>query len=805
MRASEWYVKRDNRVDGPYSTEELRALVQAQRIGPSTKIREGLFGVWQRADSLSGLSTAPETSETGKSQTALMVAGSALFLLVASALVVVAFSSWEDAGPDDPIGWANADDDAAGERDSSPLPGEPSDDRPADPPAPTVAQKPREVPQPLAAVTPKPAPETDVPETVVPEPRSQPQPNSTTGRRSRMAPSPAAPQPKEASPSPSVAGTPPPAITPENSDDFAPLLPSVPETRVPIEDRDLSAFNKHVTTYRKAAAAYRAYQRFAESHDFTEYQKLTVDEQLALWKQRAEDQLVRLGRDWVSPATLNEAETKAQKAIERAVVQWQNRRGPDAVDSLEEASRVNPNDIRADYILGLLHSLPMGPKQNDKAEKYFRRVLVRDPNHPEALNSLAITLVKQREFAPALPLFEQSATLSQSPHEVAQNLGRLVHLVERGRISVPSATIKRYSALYEKLVSEQKASPFDRRVGWQHMIPVLPRSSNEDEPADSPLAPSDLKLWGQGSGFVIAPGFVLTNRHVVLDDERGLGLVDEVRAAREQNGESVELPGKIVGVSQTTDLALIHFPEMTLPQLPLRRDSVELASDIMIFGYPRADELGHGLKATRGTIAGLPDRTRRTGGELLLFDGEADHGSSGGPVLSQSGGVLAVLTAGFKLAYGSEETSLTGGIPSPVVIAFLQEHLPDAGALMIPDVEPMTKDWAEVARTASTSVLRLNAYRKAGLQGLNRVSNSSNVWTDNTCAVCGGLAWRNCPKRGCVNGVVSTRYFETIVTEARTRATIRIPKVRKDPCSGCNGEGKIDCPACENGIDGSLR
>ena len=114
----------------------------------------------------------------------------------------------------------------------------------------------------------------------------------------------------------------------------------------------------------------------------------------------------------------------------------------ECIEFLEDASRTNPNGIRADYVLGLIYSLPysgiLGP---DLAEKHFRKVLAREPDHPGALNSLAIAQIKQRDFNAAVVNLSRAAEVSESCQEVSQNLGRFIFLVQSGRVPASNTVV----------------------------------------------------------------------------------------------------------------------------------------------------------------------------------------------------------------------------------------------------------------------------------------------------------------------------------------------------------------------------
>lgn len=603
-----WYVKLNGRTLGPLSFSKLKALAEAGRISGRTWVREGTVGDWVAACDVSSLFPKHSRSrQDGSHHRTHLIAGASSLIAVAVTVIVMlcALRRGDDRpGPDPPE--VRSDD--TSHPTPSPLPA-----------APAVAVGTGDEPAPAPAVAPPPLRHEN-------EPEATPVP-------AVAAISPERNQPPEQVPIPE-------AVLPP---DIEPILPPVPKTKQPISDREITSLHESLSLQHSAKSAYRIYQQFAESYAFTPEQQSRVDAQLAIWRDRAEKNLFRHGGSWVTLEELSAARERAHALIERAVALLGSSSWAAAIETLEEASKVDQNGIRADYLLGLLRSLPLvepGLRGAKLAEKHFRTVLRRYPNHPEALNSLAISLVKQHNYLGAYNCFEQAAELAASHDEIAQNLGRFVYLAEQRRIAANTTTIRKYANLYAQLVSEKKAKPFDSNRGWLHMIPVLPDNGPKEGMPPQQVPPDAIKmlLTAHGSGFVVAPEFVLTNRHVVLTGRPGAErVVDEVRITVPAGPNSQELIGRVSAIAKDTDLAVVHFPGLKLRPLLLDSRPPRLASDVLIMGYPMSDLLGTGLKTTRGVISGLPDPTRPDVGGYLLFDAASDHGNSGGPVMTSRG------------------------------------------------------------------------------------------------------------------------------------------------------------------------
>ncbi|QDU40108.1 putative periplasmic serine endoprotease DegP-like precursor [Maioricimonas rarisocia] len=803
----QWYVQNGNRVAGPFSRRQLAALAQQGKLKPHNLIRNGQQGEWQPVSGVSGLlpagrpgpspnekSGTPEkpSAEPSPTLSPIMLVGligGAVFLSTAATAVVCVMLLTRPSGDENPGQPPPVVEDSAPEPESESFLPQPERERndvtaaPAEP-----AAGPAQAPAP-ARVAAAPA-----------EPAS---PN-VTAEKTR----PAEKQKPLAKPPAKV-------VT-----EVQPLLPPIPEEKVAISDAEIRKFERGVKLERRAVHACARYEVFAQSFAFTPEQQTEIDSTLDEWKKRSEADLYRLGSDWVPREEVVAAEQSAEQLIQRAVALIEVGNFDGCIEQLEDANRENPNGIKAPFLLGLIWSLPFaGLNGPDNAEKYFRVVLLRHPNHPAALNSMALAQIKQGDHNAAFRNLEEAASLADVCPEVVQNLGRFIRLAESGRIKTTSATLRRYSDLYSELIATKRGPEFNDRLGWLHMLPVFPTAEREEsaETSAAHVGKGGEKLvpMFSGSGFVVAPGYVMTNRHVAVDEN--LGVADTIGIPDPANPKN-ELHGTVVAVSDEVDLALIHFPKLTAKPLPLHPQKIDLASDVLILGFPRGDVLGTGMKATQGVITGLPDATRQ--GELgryYIFDATSDQGNSGGPVFDRTGRVVGVLT--FLYREGASivsqgvvsqgiDAELSGGVTSESAHAFANQHIARFAEQAAPDAAKFD-DWAQLTRSVSPSVFRLTVYYRAGLPQLQVAADLGQVkrsaMEDYTCPRCNGGSRLPCPQRGCQRGEVSVKYFDSKVIGVGTNRTVmRVPRYRKERCPRCEGKASLDCPDCVIGIDTTL-
>jgi S1-C subfamily serine protease len=163
----------------------------------------------------------------------------------------------------------------------------------------------------------------------------------------------------------------------------------------------------------------------------------------------------------------------------------------------------------------------------------------------------------------------------------------------------------------------------------------------------------------QGSGWVLRPGIVVTNAHVVAG---------EAHAAVQVPGGPT-LDGHPVAVDAGNDVALLAVPGLRAPPLQLSRSAPNGAAAVLI-GYPENGPLTAVAGRAGSPVTALaPDAYGhhvhpRT---VVPLRGDLRHGDSGGPVVNRAGQVVAMMFAadegggvagGFGVPLGPIESAL---------------------------------------------------------------------------------------------------------------------------------------------------
>jgi serine protease Do len=187
-------------------------------------------------------------------------------------------------------------------------------------------------------------------------------------------------------------------------------------------------------------------------------------------------------------------------------------------------------------------------------------------------------------------------------------------LMERQGPAVVNIITKRTAAgRFAQLPDDDALSEFFRRF-----IPDMP--------------PRDAPGQGIGSGFIISEdGYILTNAHVVAEaDEVTVRLAEAKR----------ELPAKVIGADERTDIALLKVDAGGLPSMKLgRSENLRPGDWVAAIGSP----FGFENTITAGIVSGkgrsLPAESFVP---FIQTDVAVNPGNSGGPLLNLDGEVVGI-------------------------------------------------------------------------------------------------------------------------------------------------------------------
>ena len=246
---------------------------------------------------------------------------------------------------------------------------------------------------------------------------------------------------------------------------------------------------------------------------------------------------------------------------------------------------------------------------------------------------VAITIPARQAFPPQLVSeYTLKASLMQLPTSNFSLLSQ-TPIIERASDNFVVTAVKRVGAAVVRINTERRIrldfpapffdDPFFRRFFGEDIFPRLPQ---------------EYRQYGQGSGFIIdSDGILLTNAHVISGADTVLVTLKDGRTFQ----------GKVRGIDEPSDLAVVKIEGRNLPVAPLGNSSEVQVGDWAIavgnpWGLDNTVTLGiiSTLKRSSSQV-GIPDKRL----DFIQTDAAINPGNSGGPLLNQRGEVIGINTA----------------------------------------------------------------------------------------------------------------------------------------------------------------
>ncbi|MGE5531268.1 MAG: S1 family peptidase [Bacteroidota bacterium] len=182
---------------------------------------------------------------------------------------------------------------------------------------------------------------------------------------------------------------------------------------------------------------------------------------------------------------------------------------------------------------------------------------------------------------------------------------------------------------------------------------------------------SNRRYIESGSGFFVAPGYVITNHHVVAEGLQAASADLKIRIFSGTN-DSRFFPAEVVKTDPQADLAMLHvigdLPAIQPVQIDCNLPGKQ--TEVFGFGFPLGtmldrSRLGPNVCLRRGYVSRMIND-----GTNIEADMNIDKGISGGPLVDENGMVRGVI----KAMAGSEYNKAYAGISvaSPVLLNFCQ-------------------------------------------------------------------------------------------------------------------------------------
>ena len=455
-----------------------------------------------------------------------------------------------------------------------------------------------------------------------------------------------------------------------------------------------------------------SYEMYLARPGLHESSRLAAQVQLQRWKFRAAAKAMRHGEQWLPAELRKKAVEDAADRLAYGIKLLEDGKTDLAEVEFKTASELDPSSPIPESVLAWLYFWIKGQDlfwtgHELLATEYYREASRRDPSNGVVLANLAnCELITGRHLDAAM---HYARAIDNLPDPiVANNIG---WAVKNSRpLGLTPDNLRQFNDLYRRAVTDLDITETDNDQLVFFKPFVVPIESGTDTTkARSDTKPKILGA-GFGTGFVVAPGYIVTNHHVVA------GASDIT--ITDMTNPSKRYPAKMVatatGHTNGQDLALLRCEGLPANEgIPLAEHVAPRGEDVMALGFPSTDVLGKALKSTRGAVVSAVDESG-----LFFLDCIINPGNSGGPIVDDRGRVIGAVVAITKreLLLGN---SYSLGIPVEAIRTFLEHHLPDTAKTHIGNraaeasKEPLK--WSDVdARVSKATVFIQTIIRQGG-------------------------------------------------------------------------------------------
>ena len=213
---------------------------------------------------------------------------------------------------------------------------------------------------------------------------------------------------------------------------------------------------------------------------------------------------------------------------------------------------------------------------------------------------------------------------------------------------------------------------------------------------DDPFGNRERRAQSLGSGVIVSPdGYLLTNNHVVGDANASVSVVlDDKR----------EVPAKIVGTDEWTDIAVLKINARDLPTLPWGDSSkLKVAEWVLAIGNPFQLNQTVTLGIVSATGRSLEGRLA-TYEDFIQTDAAINPGNSGGALINARGELIGINTAIYSESGGYQGIGFA--VPSNLARHVMDDLIKYGevrrGTIPGIKIQPMTTQIAEQLGATST-------------------------------------------------------------------------------------------------------
>ena len=163
-------------------------------------------------------------------------------------------------------------------------------------------------------------------------------------------------------------------------------------------------------------------------------------------------------------------------------------------------------------------------------------------------------------------------------------------------------------------------------------------------------------MTGVGTGIIMSKdGYIVTNAHVIYDDEYGYGEASSVQI--QMSDEETTYDARLVAYDKEADIAVLKIDADNLTPAEFGdSSSCEVGEMVVAIGNPLGLQFQNTV--TCGIISALDRKVTINDNTMTLIqtDTAINNGNSGGPLINSSGQVIGINSAKMSSTYSGEAT-----------------------------------------------------------------------------------------------------------------------------------------------------
>ena len=240
------------------------------------------------------------------------------------------------------------------------------------------------------------------------------------------------------------------------------------------------------------------------------------------------------------------------------------------------------------------------------------------------------------------PIVKEEA--GQEPVAGISDEERMIKAVKKVSPSVVSIVVSKYVSQYygdsKELSPKEFFKEFEFNWPFSFEFPWT-------DPQTEEIPKEELKEKqeiGGGTGFVVSAknGLILTNKHVVVDEEAEYTVI---------TNDAKKYEAKVLARDPFNDVAILQIKGLKLPEVSLGdSDKISIGQTVLAIGNALGE---YRNTVTRGVISGIGRRVVAGGGtveqsvleNVIQTDAAINFGNSGGPLINLNGEVIGINTA----------------------------------------------------------------------------------------------------------------------------------------------------------------